>query len=65
VNRPSIEALIPDHGWGNSCQTQSCRKRKERKCGGKEEKNTCDGYHRRKTGGTMEIQGVLNRGEGE
>jgi hypothetical protein len=35
------------------------------KCGGKEDKNTCGGYRGRKTGGTLEIQGVLNRGEGE
>jgi hypothetical protein len=34
VNRPSVEALRPDHGWGNSCHTQPCRTRQERKCGG-------------------------------
>jgi hypothetical protein len=30
VNRPSIKALIPDHGWGNSCHTQSCGEKGKR-----------------------------------
>jgi hypothetical protein len=27
VNHPSITAPKPDHGWGNSCNTQSCREK--------------------------------------
>jgi hypothetical protein len=38
VNCPSVEALRPNHGWGNSRHMQSCRKRKEMKCGEKEER---------------------------
>jgi hypothetical protein len=58
VNRPSVEALRPDHRWGNSHHTQSCRKRQERKCGeGKGEKRTrVIGIAEEKPGGTLEIQ---------
>jgi hypothetical protein len=65
VNLPSVEALKPDHGWGNSCHMQSCRKRQERKCGKTRGENTRDRDRGRELGGTLEIQGVLNRGEGE
>jgi hypothetical protein len=30
VNRPSIKSLRLDHGWGNSCHTQSCREKGKR-----------------------------------
>jgi hypothetical protein len=30
VNRPSVKSLRPDHGWGNSCHTQSCREKGKR-----------------------------------
>jgi hypothetical protein len=30
VNRPSVKALRPDHGWGNSRHTQSCREKGKR-----------------------------------
>jgi hypothetical protein len=65
VNRPSVEALRPDHGWGNSRHTQSCRTRQERKCGDKGERMHATGIVEEKTEGTLEIQRVLNSGEGE
>jgi hypothetical protein len=30
VNRPSVKAPRPDHEWGNSCHTQSCREKGKR-----------------------------------
>jgi hypothetical protein len=30
VNCPSVKALRPDHGWGNSHHTQSCREKGKR-----------------------------------
>jgi hypothetical protein len=65
VNRPSVEALRPDHGWGNSRHTQSCRKGKKGSVGNGGGENTRDRDRGREPGGTLEIQGVLNRGEGE
>jgi hypothetical protein len=64
VNRPFIEALRPDHRWGNSCHTQSCRKDKKGSVGNGRE-SARDRDRGREPGGTLEIQGVLNRGEGE
>jgi hypothetical protein len=65
VNRPSVEAPRPDHGWGNSHHTQSFRKGKKGSVG-KGEKRGCKRQgSQKKTGGALEIQGVLNRGEGE
>jgi hypothetical protein len=65
VNRPSVEALKPDHRRRNLRHMQYCRKRQERKCGGGRGGNTHDRDCRRKTRGTLGIQGVLNKGEGE
>jgi hypothetical protein len=41
---------------------QSCRKRKERKCGGGRENMRDMEYHEREIEGTLEIQRVLKRG---
>jgi hypothetical protein len=38
VNRPSVTAPRPDHGWGNSRHTQSCREKGKRGSVVKEEK---------------------------
>jgi hypothetical protein len=65
VNHPSVEALRPDHGWGNSCHTQSCRKGKKGSVGKREEEEMRDRDRGREPRGTQEIQGFLNRGEGE
>ena len=67
VNLPSIEALRPYHGWGNSRHMQSCGKKARKEVwgnrGGRE--NMRDRDRGREPGGTLEIQGVLNKGEGE
>jgi hypothetical protein len=64
ANRPSIEALRLDQRWGNSHHTQSCRKGKKGSVENERE-NTHDRDCGRELGGTLEIQGVMNRGGGE
>jgi hypothetical protein len=64
VNRPSVKDLRPDHGWGNSHHTQPARKGKERSV------EEGEGEHARQeswkeNGGTLKLQRVMNRGEGE
>jgi hypothetical protein len=50
VNRPSVDALRPDHGRGNSHHTQSCRKGKKGSVGNGGRENTCDRDHGREPG---------------
>jgi hypothetical protein len=68
VNLPSVKSLTPDHGRGNSRHTQSCREKGKRGSvveGRKRERERARQGSRKRTGETLETQGVLNIGEGE
>jgi hypothetical protein len=42
VNHPSVKSLRPDHGWGNSRHTQSCREKGKRGSVVKGRESACD-----------------------
>jgi hypothetical protein len=68
VNRPSVKTLRPDHGWGNSRHTQSCREKGKR--GSVVEEKRKEGEHatgdrRRELEKLWNHRELLNIGEGE
>jgi hypothetical protein len=62
VNRPSVKALRPNHGRGNSRHTQSCREKGKRgtMVKGRERESAHDRDHGRELEKLWKHEGVLN-----